>query len=322
VIAALLLSLMALPALALSEAYGIDTARPLDGGVDVPVNTMPVVQAQGLRLGGPTDDELHELVLVDYSSETKVDASVEDIGAGLYRLVPDEELSANTEYVLMAIPDIYGSSGVTPITRFTTGEEVDEDVPTIPQPIGVQQVSETDEWGDWHSFSVEQRPAVDPVGVVYAVVVESVDCARAGDCGMPPMSYALGGAAAGEPSHDGTTENETLRFFSNPTGESDPLATLQPLDSVVRIFTEDLAGNSAPLVCMVPNGVEADEVGCADAAVAVPIGGGTPEGTDPELPSIPTDNDKFSGCAVAGGAPVMGLSLMAMAAVARRRRDG
>lgn len=319
--AALLLSMMSLPAHALSEAHGIDRARPLEGGVEVPLNTMPVVKVHGVHLGGPTDDSAHELVLMDYSSETRVAASVDEIGAGLFRLDPDELLSADTEYVLMVIPGIYGEETATPITRFTTGAETDEDVPTIPQPIGVRQISDTDEWGDWHTFSVEQRPAIDSVGVVYSVEVESVDCAVAGDCGMPPMSYALGGATTGEPAHDGTTENETLYFSTSPAGEFDPLATLQPSDSVVRIVTADLSGNEAALVCILPTGVEADEVGCEDAALVANLDGeSTPEGTDPDFTTeLDSEEDKGAGCAVAGGAPMMGLAALGLAAVARRR---
>lgn len=319
---------LTLPAHALSPEYGVGDARPLDGGSDVALNVAPVVELHDLWVSTESAPERDlELVLIDVETEERVPSIVREIGANLYRVLPEAELDADTEYAVFVVPGIYGDEHSTPVTQFITGAAADVDVPTIPQPIGVAQESHTDEWGDWHLFSVEQRPAIDPVGVVYSVVVESVACARAGDCGAPPISWALGGVTMGEPSHTGDSDVEVMYFSRDPAGGSDPLATLDPADSVVRIYTEDLAGNEARMVCSIPDGVDAAAVGCEDAAAVGVHGlsdhddadqGGEDPADDPAV-SEPAGDDKASGCTVAGASPAVTLAVLSLAAVARRR---
>jgi hypothetical protein len=287
--------------------------------VDVPLNVMPVVEVHAMDVQSTSDPTPeHELVLIDIASAAIVPAQVHHIGTGLYQLWPDAVLAANRAYAVVSIPDLPMSYEGEPLAVFTTGEVEDHRVPTIPEPLGVAQESVSDEWGDWHTFSVEQRPARDPVGVVYAVEVETLSCALAGDCGAPPLSFALGGVLVEAPSHDGSSVVETLRFSDNPVGDADPLALEIPEDSVVRIYTMDLAGNNAALVCSLPQGVEAELVGCGDAA-AVGEHGVEPEPGDDGDSS--DDSSGSSGCAVAGATPAFGLALMSLGAMARRRRS-
>jgi len=316
---AALLSLVALPAHALSWAPGFERAVPADGSADVPLNVMPVVEVHAMDVQSTSDaTPEHALVLVDVASADVVPAQVHHIGSGLYQIWPDEVLGANRDYAVVAIPDLPMSAEGEPLSVFTTGELEDHQEPTIPEPLGVAQESHTDEWGDWHSFLIDQRPAIDPVGVVYAVEVETLSCALAGDCGAPPLGFALGGVLVGAPSHDGNSLVETLRFSDNPAGEADPLALQIPEDSVVRVHTMDLAGNNAALVCSVPQGVEAELVGCEDAA-AVGEHGVEPEpGDDGDRSEVGSGS---GGCAVVGATPAVALAMVSLGAVARRRRS-
>ena len=162
-LSAALLALCALPAHALSEAYGIETARPFDGAEAVPVNTMPVVQFLNIAVASedaPTTGV--ELVLIDAETEAPVEARVQNIGSGLYQLVPEAPLEADTQYTVLTIPGIYGVEDFTFVSSFSTDSSTDLEGPDIPQPINIEQSSRTDEWGVWHLFTVAQRPAIDP----------------------------------------------------------------------------------------------------------------------------------------------------------------
>lgn len=313
---ATLLSLFASPAHALSPAYGFGEVRPLDGSAQVATTVMPVVEALGLTLTAGDAEGEFAVVLQEVGTDAVVPAEVEAIGAGLYQIIPDDALAAETTYAVQ-VPGF--SSDGAPLTQFTTGVEADGVVPTIPQPVYVDQVSTTDEWGDWHAFSITQRPAVDPVGVIYTVEVESVACALAGDCGAPPVSFALGGATHGEPAHDGSTVNEVLGFHTNPAAEWDPLATLVPDDSVVRITTMDLSGNPAPLVCSVPPEVDPETVGCGDAAMVATHSTHTPHEEEGWGAGELEPEGEAGGCSVTGATPALALALMSMGVVARRR---
>jgi len=169
-----LLVLASLPAHALSVAVGFDDARPLEGEVDVPVNVSPVVRASGLTVAteAAPDGEM-VLQLVDVDADVPVAVTVSAIGAGLYRVEPEAELAEATEYAIWAaFSEPQENDELMFITAFATGDSLDLDRPTIPLPFAVTQSSHTDEWGDWDLFIVEQVPAVDPVGVLYEVVVE------------------------------------------------------------------------------------------------------------------------------------------------------
>jgi uncharacterized protein (TIGR03382 family) len=328
-LSAAIFALIAGPALAISPEYGINNARPMDGLLDVPLNVAPTVGVVGLSISTATTPSMElELVLVDLDTELRVPATVWPIGSDLYQIQPEANLQAETEYAVYTVPGFEGDEDATYVTGFTTGTAKDSDVPTTPQPIGVEQESYTDEWGDWHLLRVQQRPAVDPVGVVYSVVVESLHCATRGDCGAPPMSWALGGEPTWEAAHDGSVNVEYLRFARDPTGAVDEIASMDPSDSVIRIFTEDLAGNGAQMVCSIPMGVDAADVGCGDAAaVGVHSAGGEEHGsTPPEEDSqsgssdlADSGDDKISGCSVSGATPVLTLALLSLAAVGRRR---
>ncbi len=90
---AVLLSLLALPAHALSWSPGFESAVPSNGSVDVPLNVMPVVEVHSMGIQSTSDTTPeHQLILVEVDSAEVVPAQVHHLGSGLYQIWPDEGL--------------------------------------------------------------------------------------------------------------------------------------------------------------------------------------------------------------------------------------
>jgi hypothetical protein len=268
----LLLSLVA-PASALSPDLSLTGVLPADGAADVALNVAPVITTSMLTVtheGDPDGFSDHSIALFNPAEDVFVQATVEFLGGDAYQLLPAEDLTANTDYVVVSDPPMPGGGAEGQLTTFTTGDWIDEAVPTIPQPLSVSQRTTTDEWGDWHTFTVTQLPAGDESGVVYTVELVELGCALGEqECADPVSAAFIGDGVEAEPDHSGgARDTEALMFRADPTGAYHPGATFQPHDTVVRVSTVDLAGNVAPLVCSVPEGIDPIEAGCADAAAS------------------------------------------------------
>ena len=309
-----LISLLA-PANALSPDISMTGVLPESGSEDVAVNVAPVITTSMLSItheGSQDDMADHVVALYNQTEDTFVPATVEPLAGDVYQVVPAEPLAANTRYIITSDPPIIGGDADGQVTTFTTGDWVDETVPTIPQPLSVYQTTTTDEWGDWHAFTVEQRPAGDMSGVIYTVDLVRLDCAMSPDCAEAASASFIGDGFVSEPNHEnGYQETEALVFRDDPAGASQAGATFALHDTVVKISTVDLAGNAAALVCSVPEGYDPAEVGCEDAAAS-----GTHSADDYDFVCGTT----MGGCSSIPASAASGLlALLGLFAAGRRR---
>lgn len=313
--------LTAAPALALDWSPGFEQAFPADGTTAVAVNAWPVVEVHAMELQTPdTPDAEHQVSLVLADTGDSIPAAVEHLGSGVYQLQPDEEFLSDTAYALVASPELPVSSN--PLATFVTGSEWDSTPPTIPQPLEVYQESVTDEWGDWHALHIVQRPAGDTSAVLHRVTVSTLDCALGVvACEAPEVGIFIRSGVSPEPDHETGGPTETLSFRRDPVGHDDEQATMDPTTSVITIQTEDLAGNRAPLVCLVPDSIDPADVGCGEAALVHTVYEN--QNHDGRLEDDPesTDDKSPSGCMTGGGASSISLALLALASVLRRRAD-
>lgn len=312
---AMILTSLLAPANALSPDMSMTGVLPASGSEDVAVNIAPVITTSMLSItheGAQDGTADHVVALYNPAEDVFVPATVEPLGGDVYQLVPAEQLMAHTSYVITSDPPIVGGDENGQVTAFTTGDWIDETVPTIPQPLNVYQTTTTDEWGDWHTFTVEQLPAGDESGVIYTVDLVSLDCAMSAECAESESASFVGDGFVSEPDHEGGVPDvEALVFRADPAGAHQAGATFVPQDTVVKISTVDLAGNASKLVCSVPEGTDPADVGCEDAAAT---GTHSSEGDDFICGTV------MGGCSSIPASAASGLlALLALFTAGRRR---
>ncbi|MEL6346999.1 MAG: hypothetical protein AAFV53_28050 [Myxococcota bacterium] len=279
------LLMLATPAQALDCVdYELQGSMPAHESTDLPINARMV-----LKIYAWSTDDMTVRMVEDVSGDdvaTSIETFDEATQAFLI-VTPDADLSPSTAYRVEILRD----DAVEDIVRFTTGTGADETAPSDPSVLDTDFQSQTDEWGDWNTFSVDIDPSTDErTAVMYRIEIGDETFSA------PLVRYAL--SAQARMSDDPCNSDEA--------GNSDPAAVW------VQVSAIDAAGNVSGSDVYEPE----EETGGGEDS-GDPGDSGDPVGSGDDDSE---DGDSADGCAVVSAPAAMSLVMMGLLAAGTRRR--